>query len=320
MNTLFETSQIKLPQPIAIAPQRIHPGTLPGYVALKVADLANQLHFYQQLIGLQVNWQDATHAGLGVNGRDLLRLTRIEGGRRYSRVTGLYHFAILFPDRRQLAIAIARLFARHWANAPTDHVMTKTTYLEDPEGNTIELYCESPEDGIFMADAAGNFIARRADGRPSDGREPLDIDALFAHLAKDDRLDQPVPPVTRLGHFHLYVASLTETRRFYHELIGFDDMGTAANFRMGMVSAGGYHHHIGFNTWQGEGAPPPPADAVGLAYITFNLPAAGELARLEGVLEEKRLPFERRPDGLFLRDPSQNGLLFTTAELAQAGH
>ena len=312
MNTQSETRQIQLPQPIAIAPRRIHPDTLPGYVALKVADLANQLHFYQQLIGLTVNWQTARQAGLGTGGRDLLRLTQIEGGRRYGRVTGLYHFAILFPDRHQLAIAIARLFARHWANAPTDHVMTKTTYLEDPEGNTIELYCESPEDGIFMTDAAGNFIARRADGRPSDGREPLDIDALFAHLSEDDSLDQPVPPETRIGHFHLFVADLDETRRFYHEQLGFDDMGTATNFRMGMVSAGGYHHHVGYNTWQGEGAPPPPADAVGLDYITFNLPNTEELERLADGLEEKDLAFERRPEGLFLRDPSQNGLLFST--------
>jgi catechol 2,3-dioxygenase len=317
MNTLLEITQIQLPQPVAIAPQRIHPSTLPGYVQLKVADLASQVQFYQRLLGLQLNWQDATHAGLGADGRDLLRLTQIDHGRRYARVTGLYHFAILFPDRRELARAIARLFARRWPNSPTDHVMTKTTYLDDPEGNTIELYCESPEDSIFMADESGNFIARRADGRPSNGREPLDTDALFAHLAESDRLDQPVPPETRIGHFHLYVADLAETRRFYHELLGFDDMGTAASFRMGMVSAGGYHHHIGFNTWQGQGAPPPPPDALGLAYITFNLPAAGELERLAGVLQQKHLPFERHPEGLFLRDPSQNGLLFTTAELSQ---
>lgn len=317
MNTLFETSQIQLPQPVAIAPQRIHPDTLPGYVQLKVANLANQLQFYQKLLGLQVNWQAATQAGLGVDGRDLLRLTQIEGGRRYARVTGLYHFAILFPDRRQLAIAIARLFAQRWPNSPTDHVMTKTTYLDDPEGNTIELYCESPEDGIFMADAFGNFTARRADGRPSDGREPLDTDALFAHLSESDHLDQPIPPETRLGHFHLYVADLAETRRFYHELLGFDDMGTASSFRMGMVSAGGYHHHIGFNTWQGQGAPPPPPDALGLVYITFNLPAPRELERLAAMLQQKRLPFERRPEGLFLRDPSKNAVLFSTAELSQ---
>lgn len=122
------------------------------YVLLKVANLKNQLLFYQHALGLQVNWQDDARAGLGVKGRDLVRLTQIQNGKRYRGVTGLYHFAILFPNRRELARAIARLFALKWPNSPTDHVMTKTTYLDDPEGNNIELYCESPEDGFFGFD------------------------------------------------------------------------------------------------------------------------------------------------------------------------
>ncbi len=305
-------------QPVAIAADRIHPDTRPGYVRLKVADLENQILFYEQAIGLRLNWQDDTQAGLGVDGRDLLRLTRIEGGRRYRGVTGLYHFAILFPNRRELARAVARLFALKWPNAPTDHIMTKTTYLDDPERNHVELYCESPEDGVFIFDGGGGFTARHADGRPSDGREPLDLEALFAHLAADDRLDVPVPPETRLGHCHLYVAGLPDSHRFYHDLLGFDDMGTAVNFHMGMVSAGGYHHHIGYNTWVGEGAPPPPADALGMLYFTMNLPDEGELARLEHLLQTKGVPFEQRPDGLLLRDPSQNALLLSTGELEAA--
>jgi catechol 2,3-dioxygenase len=119
-----------------------------------------------------------------------------------------------------------------------------------------------------------------------------------------------------MGHFHLYVADLAETGRFYHEILGFDDMGVAQTFRMGMVSAGGYHHHIGFNTWQGEGAPPPPEDALGLLYFTFNLPNAQELERMDGLLAQKGVAFERRPDGLFLHDPSRNALLLSTADLS----
>ncbi len=308
-------------QPVAIAPDRIHPETLPGYVQLKVANLKNQILFYEHAIGLQTNWQDETRAGLGVGqsrGRDLLRLIQIQNGKRYRGVTGLYHFAILFPNRRELARALARLFALKWPNSPTDHVMTKTTYLDDPEGNTIELYCESPEDGIFSVDENGNFFARHADGRPSDGREPLDLEALFAHLTEADHLDGPVPPETRLGHFHLYVSHLREARHFYHDLLGLDDMGTSDNFHAGFVSAGGYHHHLGYNTWQGEGAPPPPPDALGLVHYTLNLPNADELERMDGLLQEKGVAFERRPDGLFLRDPSQNALLLTTAELGEA--
>lgn len=302
---------ISLPQPVAIARHRIHPDTKPAYVHLKVANLENQLAFYQRVIGLELNWHQGLSAGLGIAGRDLVRLTQIESGVRHRGVTGLYHFAILFPNQRELARIILRLFTLRWPNSPTDHIMTKATYLDDPEKNNIELYCESPEDGIFaMRD--GEVYARRADGTPSDGREPLDLDALFSYLGEDDRLDVPVPPETRIGHFHLYVSSLERTRHFYHDLLGFDDMGTADSFRMGNVSAGGYHHHIGYNTWQGEGAPPPPPNSLGMYHIAFNLPNVNELERMAEHLQEEGIAFERRETGLFLRDPSQIDLVFTT--------
>jgi catechol 2,3-dioxygenase len=295
--------------PLAIASHRIDPQTKPGYVQLKVANLARQLTFYQQVIGLRLNWQDGTRAGLGIDGHDILRLTEYPNARRYRGVTGIYHFAILFPNRRELAIAVARLFSLHWPNSPTDHLMTKTTYLDDPEGNTIELYCESPEDGIFTFEN-GEFLARHPDGRPSNGREPLDLEELFSHLKDEDILDGPVPAETRIGHFHLYVSNLEEARHFYHELLGFDDMGMAKSFQMGMVSAGGYHHHIGFNTWQGEGAPPPPPDALGLEFITFTFASQPAWQAFLARLEELQLPYNQTKDGILLTDPSQNGMLF----------
>ena len=301
---------LPVPQPIAISSDRIHPQTRPGYIHLNVADLDQQVTFYQQVLGLRLNWREKTCAGMGVRGQDLVHMTETPDGQRYHGVTGIYHFAILFPNRRELARTISRLFAKRWPNSPTDHIMTKTTYLDDPEGNNIELYCESPEDGVFLVKNEEIYV-RHTDGRVSDGREPLDIEALFSHLKEDDALDQPVPPETRMGHFHLYVSDLNETRHFYHDLLGFDDMGMALSFRMGMVSAGGYHHHIGFNTWQGEGAPPPPSDSLGLRYFAFILPNLNELARLEGRMRQNNLPFERREEGLFVRDPSQNGLILT---------
>ncbi len=299
---------------IAISPHRIHPQTRPGYVHLKVANLERQMEFYQQVIGLRLNWRQGHSAGLGVEGRDLVRLTELPNGKRYRGVTGIYHFAILFPNRRELARVISRLFALRYPNYPTDHVMTKTTYLDDPEGNNIELYCESPEDGVFIINADGEFYARHADGRPSDGREPLDLEALFAHMSDDDALGQSVQPETRMGHFHLYVSNLNETLRFYHDLLGFDNMGMARGFRMGMVSAGGYHHHIGFNTWQGEGAPPPPPDALGLKDISFVLPDRAAWDALLARIEELELPYNLTEEGLLLQDPSKNRVLLTARE------
>ena len=157
-------------------------------------------------------------------------------------------------------------------------MITKSTYLSDPEGNGIEIYADSPEDGsAAMVD--GNYVVRRADGTPSDGREALDVPALMKELAPGERFDVPMPPATRIGHVHLHVADLDEAMHFYRDVLGFGDQGLARAFRMGMVSAGGYHHHIGFNTWAGAGAPPPPPDALGLRYFTVELPDETELAR-----------------------------------------
>ena len=162
-----------------------------------------------------------------------------------------------------------------------------------------------------MTIANGIPEARRADGTLSDGREPLDVEALFRELMPGDRLDEPMPPDTRIGHFHLYIADLDQAIHFYHDVLGFDDMGSARSFRMGMVSAGRYHHHIGRNTWVGEGAPPPAPDALGLRYFSFVLP---DKAELEHVLEHVRqagISIEQREDGILMHDPSQNSVLLT---------
>jgi len=298
--------------PVAIAPHRIPPTARPGYVHLYVADLERQITFYTRVIGLQVHWQRGRSAGLGSGGADVLRLSEKPNGRRYRGVSGLYHLAILLPNRRELARLIARLFTLRYPNAPTDHIMTKSTYLNDPEGNGIEIYVESPEDGLFVAQG-DVFVARRADGSLSDGREPLDLEALFAHLTHDEDLNAPLPPETRIGHIHLHVGDLKAAMHFYHNQLGFDHMGLMRAFGMGMVSAGGYHHHIGFNIWQGQGAPPAPEDALGLRHFTFVLPNRTALEALTARLGEENLPFEVVEEGILVRDPSRNAMILSAA-------
>ena len=127
----------------------IHPATKIGSVSLTVANLDNQVAFYQQALGFVQHRREGDEAILGTGERELLRLVEQPGFKRYRGVTGLYHFAVLFPNRRELARVMARLFALKYRNYPTDHIMTKTTYLDDPEGNGIELYAESPEDGTW---------------------------------------------------------------------------------------------------------------------------------------------------------------------------
>ncbi|MBI5935142.1 MAG: VOC family protein [Chloroflexi bacterium] len=297
-------------QPTTQTQFSIHPQTLIGYVSLTVANLDSQVAFYQQALGFQQHWRDGNRAGLGAGGADLLRLVEEPNVKRYRRVTGLYHFAILFPNQRELARAVARLFVLKYPNSPTDHIMTKTTYLNDPEGNGIELYAESPEDGSFVIEN-DDFVTRRADGTLSDGREALDVDKLFSHLSEDDRLDASLPPETRVGHVHLHVRNVAEAVDFYHGIIGFDVMGISSTFKAAFVSAGGYHHHMGLNAWQGEGAPPPPADAVGLRHFTVELPDQKALEDVIARVDAAGLPSNRTEDGLLVHDPSQNGVVLT---------
>ncbi|HQV93568.1 MAG TPA: VOC family protein [Anaerolineales bacterium] len=288
----------------------IHPKTMMGNISLTVANLDNQIAFYQQAMGFKLHWKENGKAGLGAGGADLLQLVEQADVKKYRGVTGLYHVAYLFPNRRELAIAVGRLFALKYPNSPTDHILTKTTYLDDLEHNGIELYCESPEDGTWTF-KDGKFETYRKDGSWSDGREALDVDALFENLNEGDKLDAPIPPGARIGHVHLHVRDVDEAVDFYHGVIGFDITGVAKPFQMGFVSAGGYHHHLGLNTWQGRGAPPPPPDAVGLRYFTIELPTQDAYDEVVARVDAAGIPSNMTETGLLLYDPSQNGVVLT---------
>ena len=301
------------PQTEAKSGFSIHPATRIGSVSLTVASLDNQIEFYTKAMGFKLHWRDGIKAGLGSGGKDLLLLTEQPDVKKYRGVTGLYHVAYVFPNRHELAIAVARLFAIKYPNSPTDHIMTKTTYLDDLEGNGIELYCESPEDGTWTF-KDGKFESRRKDGSWSDGREALDLEELFSHLIEEDKLDVPVPPEMQIGHVHLHVRDVDEAVDFYHGILGFDIMGQSKQFQMGFVSAGGYHHHIGLNTWQGHGASPPPPDAVGLSYFTIDLPDQKAYDEVVAQVDAAGIPSNEMEAGLLLHDPSENGVVLAVAK------
>jgi catechol 2,3-dioxygenase len=273
-----------------------------------VADLDRQVEFYREVIGFRLRWRDGGTAGLGAGNEDLLRLTEVRGARRYRNTTGLYHFAILVPSRKELARALARLFALRYPNAPTDHVITQTTYLDDSEGNGIELYADTPEEGQWSFTDDG-FVVRDNRGFRRSGRDPLDVEALLCELTSSDRLDAPMPEDTKMGHVHLHVANLGQAVHFYHAVIGFDVMGHAPAMGAAFVSAGGYHHHIGLNTWKGEGAPPAPSDALGLRYLSFVLPNSTELERVAQRARQVGASIAQTEMGVLVRDPSQNAIL-----------
>ena len=281
-----------------------------GAVDLAVTDGDTALRFYRDYVGLTPLPSDGNQIRMGAGGRELVVLHPDAERAVVPKTSGLYHLAIVLPDRRGLARVIARLGRLRWDQYPTDHVMTKANYLWDPDGNGIEIYVESPEDGT-MGMVNGTYGAWDKDGRPRSGRDPIDLEEMFSHLKPDDRLDEPMPAGTKMGHIHLHVADVDEALRFYVDLVGFDVMGQMPG--VGFISAGGYHHHLGLNEWAGHGARPAPAGAAGLRRFTIELPTQRDLDDVAGRLEHGQVEVGEEAAGLAAADPSANRVLFRIA-------
>ncbi|MFI5282871.1 MAG: VOC family protein [Candidatus Dormibacterales bacterium] len=291
--------------------QSISAKTGMGAVDVAVTDADRALRFYRDYVGLTPIPGDGPAIHMGAAGRDLVVLHPGAQRRVVPHTSGLYHLALLVPNRRELARVISRLARLGWDQYPTDHVMTKANYLWDPDGNGIEIYTESPEDGT-MGFANGTFVAYAKDGRERSGRDPIDLEELFIHLQPDDRLEAPMPGGTRMGHVHLHMADVDGALRFYHDLVGFDVMGAVPG--VGFVSAGGYHHHLGLNEWAGHGARPAPEGAAGLRRFTVELPRQSDLEDVVGRLEHGSVRVDEEGGGFAAMDPSANRVLFKVAE------
>jgi catechol 2,3-dioxygenase len=276
----------------------IHPQTKIGALHLTVSDLPRSLDYYQDRIGLSLRHLDAETAYLGAGGPDLLWLTERRDGRVGRGVTGLYHFALLLPSRLDLARAL-----NHLINSETpiggfaDHSVSEAIYLSDPDGHGIEIYRDRRrEEWIYQ------------NGRLNITTEPFDAEGVLAELQGVDTTWNGAPPGTTVGHMHLHVSDLNTTERFYVDVLGFDLIaryGPAAMF----VSAGGYHHHIGLNTWAGVGARTPPSDALRLQWYEIRLPDATALAQVMARVHAADLPYVEEDSGIFVDDPSGNSVL-----------
>ena len=276
----------------------IHPNTSIGRVSLKVADLERSLDFYQCSLGFGVYDRENGRASLGAGRMDLLDLVEEAGARQARGTTGLYHFAVLVPTRKELATSLRNILETGTpVQGFADHLVSEAIYLPDPDGNGIEIYRDRPRDQW-----------PREGGRLRMATDPLDLDGLMSELEGHNGSWNGLHPETVIGHMHLHVRDISEAEGFYHDVLGFDLVlryGPSASF----LSAGGYHHHLGVNTWAGAGAPPPPEDAVGLRWYEIRIPDQDDLDRVTEQARQAGHALEEREDGLFMRDPSGNGVL-----------
>ncbi len=278
----------------------LSPDTRLGLVSLNVSDLERSVQFYQTALGFKPHSEDGNQARLGVGGKDLVVLNEKLGSVKYPNRSGLYHFAILVPSRKELAFSLRNLIkAGAKLSGTADHLVSEALYLDDPDGNGIEIYRDRPRSAWPTKD-----------GQLTMGSEPLDYQGLQAKLDDSDGPWRGLQPETTLGHMHLHVAYLEEATSFYQDVVGLNLMlawGGAASF----LSAGGYHHHLGLNVWNGVGAPPPPENSIGLRHFTIQLTDQEERQKLVRRLEAASWPIEEHKLGLFVEDPSRNGIVFT---------
>jgi catechol 2,3-dioxygenase len=264
-----------------------------GRVDLTVASLERATTFYEEVIGLRRQGGDRTSAVLGAGDRELLRLVELPGARPAHRAAGLYHFALLLPSRRDLALSLDHL---HRVNAPisgyADHAVSEAIYLTDPDGHGIEIYRDRP----------------RADWSYPQGQlrmtvEPLDVAGIMAELPAAPIAWSGLPDETIMGHIHLQVSDIAATEAFYTRLLGFDVVtryGPSATF----LSQDGYHHHIGANTWAGAGQPTAPPDAARLLSYAVRLDPAVDRDALARRLSDAGHPVTVSDGALVTEDPS----------------
>lgn len=273
-----------------------------GAVRLTVANLDRSVEYYERAIGLGVRERGAGQTTLGVGEEDLLMLDEQPGARPVRGYCGLYHFALLLPERSDLARWLAH-GARDRVSlvGMSDHFVSEAIYLSDPDGHGIEIYWDRPRE-LWEGQVAKRMTTL-----------PLDTSSLFGELV--DPANEPfdgLPVGTTMGHVHLCVADIPQTIAFYRDVLGFGLMASLGG-QAAFLSAGGYHHHLGANTWESAGAGQAPAGAATLRAVTVLLPDEAERDRLASRVADAGSESVAVGDGVLVHDPSQNPILLAVS-------
>ena len=268
-----------------------------GLTTLKVKNLSTMIDFYQSEIGLTILEQDQQSAvlGIGADNRPLLRLLSRPDGRAYPRATGLFHLAILLPARADLGQWLRHYSQNHKLDGAGDHIVSEALYLNDPEGNGLEIYWDRPRETWTVNGESIRMDTLR-----------VDIAGVLAeaHAAPFSQM----PSGTTTGHIHLQVDSVEKAGAFYRDILGFSQTEYIST-QAGFFGAGGYHHHIGTNIWNSRGATPPPANALGLDRYELVFSAQDKLDQVLARLKGHNVPVEETDSGFEVKDPAGNQLV-----------
>lgn len=270
---------------------RLPDGLRIGPVRLEIADLERSTAYYQKVIGLRVLEKSATRAILGPVDEDkpLVELNEVPGAKEhpYNRRLGLYHFAILLPTRGDLARFVAHLAHINAYAGQADHYVSEAFYLRDPDGLGIEVYADRTRSEWPVVD-----------GKLEMGLDPIDMESLLAEAG--GKAWKGAPAATVIGHVHLHVGDLAQGEKFYHRALGLDI--TASLPSALFLSAGGYHHHLGTNSWAGNGPHPKAGDARLLEW-TIVVPKGSEAAEAAKSISEAGYDVTRDGSDYLVTDP-----------------
>lgn len=278
----------------------IHAGTNIGLVTLRVANLARSRSFYEGIMAFQPLEEAPGKVVLGGQDKQpLLELIEVAGAAPQPfRATGLYHVAILFPTRPDLGRELLRLAEAGLQIGQGDHLVSEALYISDPDGNGLEVYQDRPRSTWHWTN-----------GKVQMATDPVDIRGLIEDGTHKAEAWDVIPAGTRVGHIHLQVGNIEAAKQFYHTILGFDV--TAQLPGALFVSAGGYHHHIGLNTWQSLGGKPTPANHAGLQKYVIAIPTREGLQEVKNRLVAHNVPFEEQKDVIRVNDPWNNEIVLT---------
>lgn len=271
------------------------PYTYTGEVHLNVLDLNRSIQFYKEIIGFKVLSSTSSQAVLTADGKTpLLIIEQPENVvPKEPKKSGLYHFALLLPTRADLGMIIEHFVEKKVALGAADHLVSEALYLSDPDGNGIEIYIDRDPS-----------VWQWENGKVAMATDPLDGESIVAESA--GQVWNGLPSETVMGHVHLHVANLPAAEKFYNAL-GFE---VVTNYPQALfMSNGKYHHHIGLNTWNGEGASKPSNGSVGLQSYSLIYPT--ETALKEAIVEVEALDVQvgSFENGFIVEDPAGNRIV-----------
>jgi len=276
---------------------RLPESTHLGRVRLQVADLDRSIDFYEKVLGLRVIRRSEDSASLGPHGedREIVHLRQLSGARPVPRrgLLGLFHFAILLPDRASLGRFVAHLGEIGAYAGMSDHFVSEAVYLTDPDGLGIEVYADRPRDA-WRYDERQVYMTTNH----------LDVDDLVK-AARGERWTG-MPAGTVLGHVHLYVDDIDSAESFYHNALGFDKVVWSYPGAL-FMSAGGYHHHLGTNTWA-RGAPPASDADARLLEWEIVVPTIEDAEQAARSVQDAGYPVKNEKNEWLLTDPWGTGL------------